>query len=87
MSDNHRPMSFEHIQDMREAIDMVMRMTNDAKSRSYVAGVVTALAIEHDTDASTLANLALQRMGFPIACEIADNGAKLRSSEAQRDDR
>jgi hypothetical protein len=44
---------------------MVMRTTNDAKSRSYVAGVVTALAIEHDTDARRSQILLCKGWGFP----------------------
>jgi hypothetical protein len=78
---NYRPLSFERIQAMRAAIDMVMRTTDDTESRSYVAGIVTALAIEHDTNASTLASLALQKMRLHSVCEAVPN-EKLRSSEA-----
>jgi hypothetical protein len=87
MPDNHRPMSFDRVQTMRSAIDMVLRTTDDTELRSYIAGIVTALAIEHDTDASTLASLASQKMRLRSACEPVPNEAKLRSSEAQHDDR
>jgi hypothetical protein len=80
MSDNHYPMSFERIQAMRAAIDMVMR-TTDPESSSYVAGIVTALAIEYDTNAAALANLAAQKMRLRSACEPVPN-EKLRSLEA-----
>jgi hypothetical protein len=65
MSDaRHRPMSFENIQAMRAAIDMVMQATKEAKPRAEVAGVVSHFAYENNISASALANLALDKLGF-----------------------
>jgi hypothetical protein len=70
-------MSFENIQAMRAAIDMVMRAIREAKPRAEVAGVVTHLAFENDFSASALANLALGRMGFPQRVSKSDEPAGL----------
>jgi hypothetical protein len=51
-------MSFQNIQAMRAAIDMVMRVTNEAKPRAEVSGLVSHLAIENDISAAALADFA-----------------------------
>jgi hypothetical protein len=70
-------MSFENIQAMRAAIDMVMRAIREAKPRAEVAGVVSRLAVENDFSASALANLALGQMGFPQRVTKGDEPAGL----------
>lgn len=70
-------MSFQNIQAMRAAIDMVMQATGDIKPRPEVAGVVSHLAINLDLSASTLANLALRQMGFPQRVTKDDEPAGL----------
>jgi hypothetical protein len=71
---SEQPLTFEQIQTMRMAIDMVLHsLGGDAKRRPEVASVIVPHAGIDGHSASTLANLALEKMG--VAIRVSDDEA------------
>jgi hypothetical protein len=62
---SERPLTFDQIQNMRAAIDMVLRSLGEhAKPRAEVVSVIVPLVESHGHSASALALLALEKMGL-----------------------
>jgi hypothetical protein len=75
-----RPLTFEQIQTMRTAIDMVMKSLGPHISRrAKIVSVIVPHAGVDGQSAATLANLALERMGVEmrVSDDVADKAQKL----------
>jgi hypothetical protein len=65
---SEQPMTFEQIQTMRMAIDMVMSsMGPNARGRDEVVRAIVPHSGVDGHSAATLANLALEKMGVAIS--------------------
>jgi hypothetical protein len=72
-----RPLTFEQIQTMRTAIDMVMKSLGPHISRrAKVVSVIVPHAGFDGHNAATLANLALEKMG--VGMRVSDDVADAR---------
>jgi hypothetical protein len=76
---SEQPLTFEQIQTMRMAIDMVLRsLGDDPKRRPEVVSAIVPHAGINGHSAATLANLALDKMGLEIRISADD------ANEAQK---